>query len=418
MSYKENCKAEGEIMTRYKIAKAYFSGQATQLEISSQLGCHRNTVYGVIGACRAQPPNSQIWMYLRADARKLTLVRLLEVFEFLGNLSRKPHSNKRSIQPGSPEEALILAQHEESHRGVKRTIRTLTRRGEDKQIFSVRRVTTVFRRHKLKIKKIRTINGERRPLYNYESLAAFEQCQYDTKEITDKHALPKEIYERFKNNSELPIYQWTFIDVKTKTRFLAWSHHLSSTFGFRFLEFVINWLRSHGVTTKIHVQMDMGREFYQGLKWKQAQWNSDLAKYNAYVFDTEGAKYKQNIVERSHRTDDEEFYCPRGSRISSKAEFLVEAQFWIIYFNKRSHDGIGMNGLSPKEKLEKLGHYNANQICNFPCLILEDFFQPFMAYFNPADFEQKKESISQNVLTPYQNQSLCSDFYKCGRRGI
>ena len=32
--------------------------------------------------------------------------------------------------------------------------------------------------------------------------------------------------------------------------------------------------------------------------------------------------------------------------------------------------------IDSKEKLEKLGVLNAEKICNFPCLILEDFFQP------------------------------------------
>ena len=52
-------------------------------------------------------------------------------------------------------------------------------------------------------------------------------------------------------------------------------------------------------------------------------------------------------MERSHRTEDEEFLCPRGGFINSKSEFMVEGQFWILYFNTRSHTGVGMNGLSP-----------------------------------------------------------------------
>jgi len=118
-----------------------------------------------------------------------------------------------------------------------------------------------------------------------------------------------------------------------------------------------------------------------------------LSKYDAEVYDTEGVQWKQNLVERSHRIDDEEFYCPRGGFIKSKTDFLIEGQHWIIYQNHRSSNGIGLNGLSPKEKLEQLGIYNAEQICNFPSLILEDFFKPFQLFFNV----QK----SQNVLTPY-----------------
>jgi len=57
-------------------------------------------------------------------------------------------------------------------------------------------------------------------------------------------------------------------------------------------------------------------------------------------------------VERIHKTDDEEFYCPRGKFINNKSDFLIEGQYWIFYCNHRSNQGIGLNGISPKEKLE------------------------------------------------------------------
>ena len=147
--------------------------------------------------------------------------------------------------------------------------------------------------------------------------------------------------------------------------------------------------------------MDMGSEFYSGSKRKQKKWNDHFEKYDAYVYDTEGIKWKQNLVERSHRIDDEEFYCPRGKFMNTKDTFFLEAQFWIIYYNNRSHSGIGMNGLSPKQKLRELGIINADKICNFPCLILEDFFLPFQSFFNIEIGQKNLPQKSQNVLTPY-----------------
>lgn len=238
-------------------------------------------------------------------------------------------------------------------------------------------------------------------MYNYDEIEAFEYLQYDTKTILDKHALPADIYEKFRNNGELPKIQWTIIDAKTKIRFLAWSYNRSSMFGLKFLLFVIVWLRSHGIRTKINTQVDMGMEFYSGSKIKQKMWNNELKKYNAYAYDTEGVKWKQNIVERSHKTDDEEFYCPRGEKINDKTEFLTEGQFWNIYYNHRPNDGIGLNGISPKEKMERLGIYNAEKIASFPCLILEDFFQPLLLFFNIENNQKIFEQKSQNVLTNY-----------------
>jgi hypothetical protein len=51
---------------------------------------------------------------------------------------------------------------------------------------------------------------------------------------------------------------------------------------------------------------------------------------------------KQNgKVERSHRTDDEEFYIPRIMRIKSEADLLNEAMGYIYYYdNVRSHSAL------------------------------------------------------------------------------
>lgn len=401
MSYQENCKAEGEIMTKFKIARMFFAGGKKQNKISEYLKCHKNTINGIIRVCKNKNPNEDIWKYLRNSRLHIAEEKLNELFSFLKHESRKPKSNKSRIQQDSPEEKIIIEKFQKENYGAKRLFKHLKRQGNDPLIYSLGKIKGVFNRRKFKTKKIRTANGERRALYNYDEIEAFEFLQYDTKDVLDMHAIPADIYEKFKANCELPKIQWTIIDAKTKTRFLAWSYSRSSLFGYKFLEFVINWLRSHGVTTKINIQMDMGCEFYSGSKRKQKIWNEELKKYNVYVYDTEGIKWKQNIVERSHRTDDEEFYCPRGDMINSKTEFMVEGQFWIRYYNYRPNDGIGLNGISPKEKLEKLGFYNARQICNFPCLILEDLFQPFMSFFNidirPKNLCQK----SQNVLTPY-----------------
>jgi|GEM_PF-3958474 len=66
-----------------------------------------------------------------------------------------------------------------------------------------------------------------------------------------------------------------------------------------------------------------------------------FAPYGVTVEQTDGDKVKQNIVERSHRSDDEEFNVPRGYGIHTKSHFLLEAQQWQVYFNlDRPHGGI------------------------------------------------------------------------------
>ena len=390
MPYKQNCKAEGEVITKFKIAKLYFQERKKQKEIANHIQCHYNTVNNIIRKCKLAW-SEEIAKYLLGQ-EKLPLDKL-ELFSFLQSASRRPKSNRRSLV--GAQEKLILAKHRQLNYGPGRMFKHLKRQGYDTEFtYTLAKIKGVYRRNGLKTKKIRTVNGNRRPLYNYHQIGAFEYLQYDTKEILDQKSLPQEIYQKFRYSSDLPKYQWTIVDAKTRTRFLAWSHTLNSTFGLWFLEFVICWLRAHQIRAKIRIQIDGGSEFCSGSEKKQQSWNDKLAKYNAEVYLTEGAKWKQNLVERTHRTDDEEFYCPRGEFIQTKADFLVEAQHWIIYHNNhRPSEGIGLNGLSPKEKLDHLGFYNAEDICNFPCLFLEDYFQPFQVIFDV----QK----SQNVLTYY-----------------
>jgi len=399
MPYKQNCKVEGEVITKFKIAKLYFAHNKKQRDIAHRLNCHYNTVGGIIKKCK-QFWSQEVSEYLLGQT-KLSESQL-EVFNFLKSSSRRPKTNRRCLQ--GENEQTILSLHENASYGPKRMFKHLKRQGYDTNaLYTLAKIKGVYKRNGLRAKKTRTANGNRRPLYAYDKIAAFEQLQYDTKVIADQKALPKEIYAKFKHFHELPKYQWTIVDAKTKVRFLAWSYSLSSFFGFKFLEFVICWLRAHNVQTKIHIQVDGGTEFCSGSQRKLKGWNDGLFHYGVEVFDTAGVKWKQNLIERTHKTDDEEFYCPRGEFINNKSDFLVEGQNWIIYHNNRLNDGIGLNGITPKEKLSQLGYYNGNDICNFPCLILEDYFLSFKSIFNA----QK----SQNVLTHYPVSRRDASFF-------
>ncbi len=75
---------------------------------------------------------------------------------------------------------------------------------------------------------------------------------------------------------------------------------------------------------KINIQFDGGSEFCSMSKRKVKDWNEKLKEYNVNVYDTGGIKWKQNLVERTRRTDDEEFYCPQGELINTKGDFILE----------------------------------------------------------------------------------------------
>jgi hypothetical protein len=388
MSYKESCKEESVVITRIKILRMYFNNVSCK-EIALKWKCNKNTISNIIKKCSFASNEALEYLMnnINIPSDKLYL------FDFLDNKSRKPLSHSRCLS--DTDSQIILDKHTATKYGAKRMYNHLKRQGYDMCVYTLAKIKGVYKRNKLKIKKKRSANGNRRDLYNYDEIEAFEFLQYDVKQVLDLKALPLDIYKKFKNNPRLPIYQWTIIDVKTRVRFLAWSHNTDSYFGFKFLEFVIVWLRSHNVYCEMNFQFDGGGEFCSASERKLGDWNEKLKKYDVTVSQTDGVKWKQNIVERSHRTDDEEFYCPRGEYINSKDDFLKEAQFWIMYFNNRSH--MGLDGLTPKEKLKISGYPNASTICNFPVLILEDYYKPLTDFFNSVFLKKS----SYYVLTYY-----------------
>ena len=71
---------------------------------------------------------------------------------------------------------------------------------------------------------------------------------------------------------------------------------------------------------------------------------------------------EKNLIERSHRTDDEEFLIPRGEFIHTEEEFMKEARSYGTYWNTtRSHSGIGMQGRTPLEVIQQSGLLGSQQ---------------------------------------------------------
>jgi len=161
------------------------------------------------------------------------------------------------------------------------------------------------------VQRVRAYNGTHKPLYNYELISAFEFLHYDTKVLADQKSLPEDVYRALKGNPKIPIYEWNIIDAKTRIRFIAYSRGHTSTFGFQFLVFVISHLRYCGIDTPIKIWTDNGMEFFSGCREKKKEWNDILELLNASIDSyNPGWDVRKNLIERSHRSDDEELLIP------------------------------------------------------------------------------------------------------------
>jgi len=206
------------------------------------------------------------------------------------------------------------------------TIRHIIRRNKDKLTY--------------KIKGKERKKGKRE-FIDWYSAKPFEIVQIDLKFIRDQKALTKKQIIHL-DSFDIPNYQWSAIDVHSRFKLIAYSREKSWTNGLCFYLWVISWLRSHGVTCKIVFTVDNGEEF-GGKSWiKIKELRKLIAGFNCQLIQNHKGHPEENAhIERSHRTDDDEFYIPRVFKIKSDKDLLDEALGYIYYYNNlREHSSL------------------------------------------------------------------------------
>jgi transposase len=218
----------------------------------------------------------------------------------------------------------------------------------------------------------------RRPLYPalwaWDQEEPFALLQTDVKHILDKQALGTQRTTHLLRQ-RLPRYQWTACDSRTRLRFLAYSHRLNRTNGMAFMILVLLWLRAHDLQTKVTFLTDWGQEFggdnLSRITRLATRYlhplGGDLRRYPL------GHKGYNGRVERSHRTDDEEFYRPYLLSANDTNQFLALALHWVYFYNAiRPHFGKGMDQKPPLEVLSSLGYNGPGTIAALPPVLLDE----------------------------------------------
>ena len=312
---------------------------------------------------------------LRETARRLSISRntvrkwvrrfLAEGEAGLVDRSRRPHTSPRRTPPELEEK--VLALHQEKGWGRRRIAHALG--------LPEGTVRHILRRHlgeeRRKRKKRKTFYPAH---WAWEEEEPFRLAQVDTKDILDKSTLGTKLWDHLRKHG-LPRYQWTFLEGRTRFRFLAYSHNLSVVNGLCFVALVMSWLRAWGIEVEVDWQEDWGPEF-------GGENPEHLEKLDAKYYRPFGARLRrapkgrkgyQGRVERSHRTDDEEFFLPCLGRMKTVEGFLRGAQRWQYHYNvERPHFGVGMNGESPLAKLRELGWDLPDEFACFPVVLLDE----------------------------------------------
>ena len=235
------------------------------------------------------------------------------------------------------------------------TIRNIIRRNKKK---------AVSKRHKPNKRGSRTF-------IDWYTARPFEVVQIDLKHVVDQKALSMDQINHIYAH-KLPIYQWSAIDVNSRFKLIAYSDQKSWTNGLTWFLWVTSWLRSHGVTNQIVYTVDHGEEF-GGKSWfKITELRKLLSGFGCKLVQNNLHHPEENAhLERSHRTDDDEFYIPRILKIRSRQDLFLEAFNYNYYYNAvRKHSVIDRE--TPVQRLFKQEPHLDAKIKFVPPLILDN----------------------------------------------
>jgi transposase InsO family protein len=138
-------------------------------------------------------------------------------------------------------------------------------------------------------------------------------------------------------------YQYTAIDVLSKWRFVLAYPKLNMENTINFIDKLLAKTNEKRITIKI-IQMDNGKEFQSLVETYITQLGIKHQHTWIHTPDQNG------VVERSHRTDEEEFYQETEIDYKSLNDINTKLKIWLEYYNtKRLH--FSLNYLTPEEYL-------------------------------------------------------------------
>lgn len=300
----------------------------------------------------------------------------------MDNKSSVPHTQPKKVSE-TIEQAIIKLRKQTNY-GAKRLMVILGQKGIKVHYNTIGKI---LKRNGLpKRKRTVSMNKQLRDCYK----APFYMIEIDTKHIADKHALPRENYQHI-FDLKLPRYQFTAIDTFTRIRWLCYGYHNTASNGWAFMLYVLQSLRNAGHKGVVVFQSDNGQEFGGFYKSTLDAINERLKWLGAILIHIpKGRKYLQGHVERSHKSDDEEFYIPHLLRVHNTPEFIDMATQWLYFYNVlRSHQGKYLNLKPPikyaaklKKQYKDMRNLDLNKLnCVLP-LILDEVARKINIQYN------------------------------------
>jgi putative transposase len=241
--------------------------------------------------------------------------------EGLKNRSRRPKNSPHKTPVHI--EGMILTEREKTGYGRDRIARNLSVRGIPVNPSTVR---YVLRRYHASAKYKWSRYRKKQRFYDFEQLHPLEHFEVDLKEIYDQSTLSQETIHHAQS-IHIPPYQCTAIDIKTRIRFLSYSYEKTFSNGLAFMLSLLYFVRMSGIEHRLTFQTDNGEEFggksVDKLDYLNRQIFGPLQARLIHI--PKGKKGWNAFVERSHQTDDNEFYIPQLELCQDVKEFFWRA---------------------------------------------------------------------------------------------
>ena len=257
----------------------------------------------------------------------------------LCDTSRAPHTVANKTP--SEIEQKVLTLKEKINYGPERLAEEM--KLQHNVVISVSTVRNIVSRNRDKIKRKRVKRHKNTPrdFIDWYSAKAGEIVQIDVKHIIDQKALSLEQIHHIQI-CDLPLYQFGALDVTSRFKLIGYARECTWTNGLTWFLWVLSWYRSHGYKGILTFTVDHGEEFGGDCWYKIADLKKLLSGFGVHLIQNHKKSPQENShLERSHRTDDEEFYMPRIQHIGDNTQFYQEAFNYLYYYNcVRAHSGI------------------------------------------------------------------------------